>query len=222
MAETAESAAKKIREADAKIQETTTELRALEQAPAKAGGKEASSSLHVTLTEVAGDAPSPPALHLSVDPESACSGSASAKLPAASAPGSPKKFSITGDLTRASLKVKAGSGGDGAAAAVFPLAAVAEEKDATVAKTVEGAGCKYSLTLKLALPPAQRVAALNRKLGKLCVAAARTPPLSLARARSLSRAVSHLSKRAPPRAGSTQNIAATCTRSSARRRSRRC
>ena len=141
MAETAESAAKKIREADAKIQETTTELRALEQAPTKAGGKEASSSLHVTLTEVAGDAPSPPALHLSVDPESACSGSASAKLPAASAPGSPKKFSITGDLTRASLKVKAGSGGDGAAAAVFPLAAVAEEKDATVAKTVEGAGC---------------------------------------------------------------------------------
>ena len=58
MAETAESAAKKSREADAKIQETTTELRALEQAPAKAGGKEASSSLHVTLTEVAGDAPS--------------------------------------------------------------------------------------------------------------------------------------------------------------------
>ena len=54
MAETAESAAKKIRDAETKIQETTTELRALEQAPAKAGGKEASSSLHVTLTEVAG------------------------------------------------------------------------------------------------------------------------------------------------------------------------
>ena len=170
MAETAESAAKKIRDAETKIQETTTELRALEQAPAKAGGKEASSSLHVTLTEVAGDAPSPPALHLLIDPESMCSGSASAKLPAASAPGSPKKFAIVGDLARASLKVKAGSGGDGAAAAVFPLGAVAEEKDATVAKSVEGAGCKYSLTLKLTLAPAQRIAALNRKLGKLCVA----------------------------------------------------
>ena len=52
MAETAESAAKKIRDAETKIQETTTELRALEQAPAKAGGKEASSSLHLSLIHI--------------------------------------------------------------------------------------------------------------------------------------------------------------------------
>jgi len=113
MAETAESAAKKIREADAKIQETTTELRALEQAPAKAGGKEASSSLHVTLTEVAGDAPSPPALHLSVDPESACSGSASAKLRRASgSTGVPRHQSIARnppDLPEAPLATPARS-----------------------------------------------------------------------------------------------------------------
>lgn len=171
MADPVDAAAKKLKEAEREIQAVTAELRQADQAQQQrvaSGAKEASSTLTVTLDDVAGDNPTPPALHLSIDPEAACTGNSAQKISAASADTHTRTFAIK-DLKAATLKVRVGNAtaaSEGAAAG-FALADVAVEKDASKGVSVAASGSTYTLKLKLALSPAAKVTALRRKLDKL-------------------------------------------------------
>lgn len=148
MADPVDAAAKKLKEAEREIQAVTAELRQADQAQQQrvaSGAKEASSTLTVTLDDVAGDNPTPPALHLSIDPEAACTGNSAQKISAASADTHTRTFAIK-DLKAATLKVRVGN---------------------ATAASEAASGSTYTLKLKLALSPAAKVTALRRKLDKL-------------------------------------------------------